>query len=367
MNDTDISTDDYDIISYGTNINVGTGAGTLTIRAKDVSAKFKGDRTVTFNIVAANLSSQTASVQYADYVMAGSTDDTHQLKLNTGKTQVSTSFISGQTLSLASASLKVRLTNGTTDLSPDDYDVYFQKNSETPIASIPADAIGVYKVVVMGKANAATSTTNTANYYVTTDLTVNVTLTVTLPNSTWVTYYDERFSLKTPEGFNAYYVIGITPASESNPATVNTSAAMSYIPVGVPVLLERTTGTGTTFELEEETTYTTISGTKYDQFIGVPSTGVMPAGVPTYILMNNAFVGCETGTDIGAHRAFLTTPAVVGARLLLNIGDDATALIPTEDVGGKTEDVWYDLMGNRINKPTRKGLYIRNGEKVIVK
>jgi uncharacterized repeat protein (TIGR02543 family) len=370
MDGADMSTDDYEIISYGQNINVGTDAGTLTIRAKETSTKFTGDRVVTFNIVTADLSAASAvtSVTWSDVVLSDNNSDTHMLKFadEAPHKKVTTSF-NGAALSLASASLKVRLANGTNDLSPDDYDVYFQKNSEEPIASIPADAIGLYKVVVMGKANVATATTNTTDYYVATGLTVNVTLTTTLPNSTWVTYYDERFSLKTPEGFNAYYVTGITEASGSNPATVNTSSAMDYIPVGVPVLLERTTGTGTTFELEEETTNTTISGTKYDQFIGVPSTGVMPAGVPTYILMNNAFVGCETGTDIGAHRAFLTTPAVVGARLLLNIGDDATALIPTEDVGGKTEDVWYDLMGNRINKPTRKGLYIRNGEKVIVK
>ena len=373
MNESDISTDDYDIISYGQNVNVGTGAGTLTIRAKDTSAKFKGDRTVTFNIVAADLSSQTASVQYADYVMAGSTADTHQLKLNSGKTQVATSFISGQTLSLAPASLVVKLkladgsTNGTA-LSPDDYDVYFQKNSEEPIASIPANAIGLYKVVVKGKTNTTTETTNTTSYSVTTDLTVNVKLAVTLANRTWTTYYDERFSLKLPTGFKAYYVTGITAATSTTDATVNLSAEMDHVPQGVPVLLERPDGnTDTTFELEEETSPAVVSE-NYASFVGVPSTGVMPEGVPTYILMNNAFVGCEAGTNIGAHRAFLTTPAVVaGARLVLNIGDDATGLIPTEDVGSKMEDVWYDLMGNRINKPTRKGLYIRNGEKVVVR
>ena len=362
---------DYEIISYGQNVNVGSG--TLTIRAKDASAYFKGDRTVTFNIVAADLSSQTASVAYADYVMAGSSTDTHQLKLNGRKTEVSTTLINGQTVSLASNSLVVKLklpggSANTTALSPDDYDVYFQKDTEDPIASIPANAIGVYKVVVKGKTNTTTETTNTTSYSVTTDLTVNVKLAVTLANRTWTTYYDERFSLKLPTGFKAYYVTGITAATSTTDATVNLSAEMDHVPQGVPVLLERPDGnTDTTFELEEETSPAVVSE-NYASFVGVPSTGVMPAGVPTYILMNNAFVGCETGTDIGAHRAFLTTPAVVGgARLLLNIGDDATALIPTEDVGGKTEDVWYDLMGNRINKPTRKGLYIRNGEKVIVK
>ena len=30
-------------------------------------------------------------------------------------------------------------------------------------------------------------------------------------------------------------------------------------------------------------------------------------------------------------------------------------------------DKWYDLNGKRINEPTHKGLYIRNGKKVVIK
>ena len=45
--------------------------------------------------------------------------------------------------------------------------------------------------------------------------------------------------------------------------------------------------------------------------------------------------------------------------------DDATAIsrIATE----VDNDVWYNLNGQRIDTPTRKGLYIKNGKKVIVK
>ena len=30
-------------------------------------------------------------------------------------------------------------------------------------------------------------------------------------------------------------------------------------------------------------------------------------------------------------------------------------------------DAWYNLSGQRISTPTKKGLYIKNGKKVIVK
>ena len=33
----------------------------------------------------------------------------------------------------------------------------------------------------------------------------------------------------------------------------------------------------------------------------------------------------------------------------------------------KGEDVWYNLNGQRIAQPTKKGLYIHNGKKVIFK
>jgi len=33
----------------------------------------------------------------------------------------------------------------------------------------------------------------------------------------------------------------------------------------------------------------------------------------------------------------------------------------------KASDEWYSLSGQRIVKPTKKGLYIHNGKKVVIK
>jgi hypothetical protein len=32
-----------------------------------------------------------------------------------------------------------------------------------------------------------------------------------------------------------------------------------------------------------------------------------------------------------------------------------------------SNDRWYSLNGQKIDKPTKKGAYIRNGEKVVIK
>ena len=37
------------------------------------------------------------------------------------------------------------------------------------------------------------------------------------------------------------------------------------------------------------------------------------------------------------------------------------------DGNDDTSDKWYDTRGRRIAKPTTKGLYIKNGKKVVVK
>jgi len=48
-----------------------------------------------------------------------------------------------------------------------------------------------------------------------------------------------------------------------------------------------------------------------------------------------------------------------------NIEDETTAIRSLESE--LTDDVWYNLKGQRIDTPTKKGLYIKNGKKVIFK
>ena len=47
--------------------------------------------------------------------------------------------------------------------------------------------------------------------------------------------------------------------------------------------------------------------------------------------------------------------------------DDGTTGIRSVDEGQFTNDTWYNLNGQRIDTPMRKGLYIKNGKKVVVK
>ena len=51
----------------------------------------------------------------------------------------------------------------------------------------------------------------------------------------------------------------------------------------------------------------------------------------------------------------------------LNGDDDETTGIRDLMINDSESDVWYNLRGQRIDTPTKKGLYIHNGRKVVVK
>lgn len=48
--------------------------------------------------------------------------------------------------------------------------------------------------------------------------------------------------------------------------------------------------------------------------------------------------------------------------------DNTTGIVSMEDLRGKMSDAWYDLNGRKLDgKPTRAGLNIHNGIKVVIK
>ena len=47
-------------------------------------------------------------------------------------------------------------------------------------------------------------------------------------------------------------------------------------------------------------------------------------------------------------------------------GDDATG-INTATISHAADNVWYDLSGRRVAKPTQRGIYIHGGKKVVIR
>lgn len=94
-----------------------------------------------------------------------------------------------------------------------------------------------------------------------------------------------------------------------------------------------------------------------------------------YLGNNNKLYWPETdGYSVKAFRAYFDlSPAAAGVREFhLSFGeDDATGIVSTTNLTNYTNSAgagWYDLSGRKLQgKPTKKGLYINNGRKVVIK
>ena len=85
-----------------------------------------------------------------------------------------------------------------------------------------------------------------------------------------------------------------------------------------------------------------------------------------YSLEDNGFTMLRTGSSIPPFSVYMISKAFMG-RIGIQWSDDATAIGATA-ADQKTETGWYTLSGQKLDgKPAVKGLYIRDGKKMVVK
>ena len=327
-NGMNLSRDTHYTAAFDNNTNTtGSGTATVTITACD-NSNYSGTASASFNIVAADLS--TAEV-----------------------TGTSKNVDFGSSTSPAIDPLAVNFPAA-------DYTIAYRKTYQPPIVdvtTIPTDIIGTYKVVLK-----PTDTGNLTGEKVT-DYVVNVQLPVILKQCEWVTYFDERFDLATPSGYQAYKVSAAAVSGV-------TLEAIDYIPKGVPVIL-KTTASGiseTTMNVKFDEQQETSEIIGDVSFIGVPSTatdGVLPDGT-AYILVSDEFILFEGTEAIPKHRCYLKFASAGTRSIGINIEGEGTTGIDSSDIQRKEMGHWYDLQGRRIEKPTQKGIYIKDGKKIVI-
>lgn len=166
----------------------------------------------------------------------------------------------------------------------------------------------------------------------------------------YATYYNGDEDLTLPDGITAYVITGIS-------GNTVTTTATGYLPHEVPVLLEKTGNVGTTI-----TGYTGSAGNFSGNLLKYADQTFSSTG-KEYVLYMNEFVKA-TG-NIPDSKCYLDLSSVNPSRGMYGIGDGSTSIreLRMENEG---RDEWYDLQGRRIEQPTKAGLYIKNGKKVIV-
>ena len=89
-------------------------------------------------------------------------------------------------------------------------------------------------------------------------------------------------------------------------------------------------------------------------------------GQTNYAFNGKAFVFVKNAIEVGANKAWLSV-SNSNARAI-NLVFDETTKITNTNLTNLTNGNWYDLNGRKLDKmPTKKGVYIMNGRKVVVK
>ena len=184
------------------------------------------------------------------------------------------------------------------------------------------------------------------------------------------TYYRSGFDVALPSGVVAYIVTGVNNGKLTYQKIADGDTGNNTLPAGTAVLLY--TGEGDTGDVNpsfsnnllhgSDTKTTTYGGAIYYKL--------------TYNNANTVF-GWYWGADGGAafkspaHKAWLALPAApAGVRMFLGLpgdDDDVTGIASIENKQQKADHVWYDLNGRRINAPKTKGIYVKDGRKMVIK
>ena len=213
---------------------------------------------------------------------------------------------------------------------------------------------------------------NLYNEYQTTDgwkdLSITSTESVVMTNvafdgsNDYDTFVDPDHSLIVPSVLTAFTVKSVG----------ETSVALSpiedgIIPAGVPVLLLSKSVDSNDIRSSSTEEKGTAKG---GQLKAAPKDGKVVKSIGNiYLLYKDKFYLSQTGT-IPENGVYLEVNAEKSrTRGVLSIGDDGTTGIQQIENGLNLEkNGWYTLDGRRLESaPTRKGLYINNGKKVVIK
>lgn len=164
----------------------------------------------------------------------------------------------------------------------------------------------------------------------------------------WASFYTTTENLELPENVMAYIVTGVSTETV-------TVKAINYVPKDVPVLIEK-----------ESTTTTDNTSAEGNLLRGTTeSTAVSGIEGNVYVLYNGGFTRTTTGA-IPARRAYLVLEQAVNARLSIVEGE-ATDITSVGYDSVATDGSTYDMQGRKVESLSKKGLYIKNGRKVVIK
>ena len=191
-------------------------------------------------------------------------------------------------------------------------------------------------------------------------------------NTDYAAVYQASSDLAQPDGITPCIIKSVNPLAGTLTAT-----PVDYLPKGVPVVLVAASDiSGFQASAKPDNVTAITDQTKNSNLLKVsPTGGVTVAATQIYLFNAGEFVLTMPGT-LPAGYFYLDNPnyhatgTTSGARYRLQM-----VIAPSTDINDGEwkmddvgDDVWYTLDGRRLNgKPTRKGMYIANGKKIIIR
>ncbi len=180
----------------------------------------------------------------------------------------------------------------------------------------------------------------------------------------FITYYKDEPLYVEDEAAELY-----TISSVSNDQAV-LSSAIATAPSNTPLLVYNNSDQAKTFLLIPADAEPNLQLTVYGGFKGTLVDATINASddnTNNYALNGIQFVYVKDAISVKANKCWLEV-STSNARALTIVSDSEATGIRSMDNGQLIMDNWYDLNGRKLNAaPTRKGVYIQNGQKVVVK
>ena len=188
---------------------------------------------------------------------------------------------------------------------------------------------------------------------------------VEVPAGEYITYFKDEALYVEDEDAKLYTITAVS-------GTTATADELTIAPANTPILVKNNGSETKTILLIPTTTDTPDNVTPYEGFTGTLEAATIAASDATqdnYAWNGLQFVWVKTALSIAANKAWLQVPATASAPQRIQIVFSSTTGIGAIDgLQSEGEGAWYDLNGRRLpGKPTKKGVYIVNGKKMVVK
>lgn len=199
---------------------------------------------------------------------------------------------------------------------------------------------------------------------------------VEVPAKEMITYYkDENLYADQETSADAK----LYTVSDVSGTTVTLSDPITIVPAYTAMLVYNPTDVTKTFLLiptEDDadaiTPYAGFKGTNEEKAEGATGNGPwrMAANTKYYGCNGNDFVWIKTAGFVAAHRCWIeiSTANAPGRLTIVFEKEEATGVNEVSEVNEVSDDSWYDLSGRKLDgEPTAKGVYIKDGKKVVVR